>query len=51
MKYPFGHAMGEAFNRPQQKKIFLDCLKILKNAEEPGTIVDSPYRWKTDKFC
>ncbi len=47
LKYP---AMGEAFNRPQQKQIFLDCLQLLKTANEPGIIVDSPYRWKRQKF-
>jgi len=50
LKYPFGHAMGEAFNRPQQKKIFRDCLEVLQTAKEPGIIVDSPYLWKVDKF-
>ena len=50
LKYPFGHAMGEAFNRPQQKQIFLDCLQLLKTANEPGIIFDSPYRWKRQKF-
>ena len=42
--------MGEIFNRPQQKKIFRDCLDILQTAEEPGVIVDSPYQWKVDQF-
>ena len=50
LKYPFGHAMGEAFNRPQQKQIFLDCLKILETASTPGKIIDSKYRWKKNKF-
>ena len=50
LKYPFGHSMGEAFNRPQQKQIFLDCLKILETATEPGKIFDSKYRWKKNKF-
>ena len=50
LKYPFGHAMGEAFNMPQQKKIFRDCLKILETSKKPGIIVDSPHRWKFDKF-
>jgi len=50
LKYPFGHAMGEAFNRPQQKQIFLDCLKILETVIEPGKIIESHYRWKKHKF-
>ena len=50
LKYPFGHAMGEVFNRKQQKQIFLDCLKILETATTPGKIIDSKYRWKKTKF-
>ena len=50
VKYPFGHAMGEAFNGPQQKQIFIDCLKILQTANEPGKIYVSQYRWKRQKF-
>jgi len=42
--------MGEAFNRPQQKQIFLDCLEILETANEPGIIIDSPYRWRRHQF-
>ena len=50
LKYPFGHAMGEAFNRPQQKQIFIDCLKILETATEAGKIFVSQYRWKRHNF-
>ena len=50
LKYPFGHAMGEAFNRSQQKQIFIDCLKILETATEPGKIFVSQYRWKRHNF-
>ena len=50
LKYPFGHAMGEAFNRPQQKQIFIDCLKILETTTDPGKIYVSPYRWKRHNF-
>ena len=42
--------MGEAFNRPQQKQIFLDCLEILETVDKPGIIIDSPYRWRRDQF-
>lgn len=42
--------MGEAFNLPQQKQIFRDCLEILETATEPGKIVDSPYRWRGRRF-
>lgn len=50
VKYPFGHALGEKFNRKQQLTIFKECLDLLETATEPGVIVDSPYRWRRDKF-
>ncbi len=50
LKYPFGHAMGERFNRKQQESIFKDCLDILVSAREPGVIVDSPYKWRRHTF-
>jgi len=50
LKYPFGHAFGEPFNKKQQLAIFKDCLHLLEHAEEPGIIVDSPYRWRRYKF-
>ncbi len=42
--------MGEPFNIAQQKRILHDCLKILEANNHPGIIVDSPYRWKINKF-
>ncbi|MGK5091226.1 hypothetical protein WDW89_04315 [Deltaproteobacteria bacterium TL4] len=50
LRYPFGHALGEAFNEAQQTQIVKDCLEILTSAKEPGTIVDSPYRWRKHLF-
>ncbi len=50
LRYPFGHAMGEVFNKPQQETIFKDCLEVLESAREPGVIIDSPYRWKRHNF-
>ena len=50
IRYPFGHAMGEPFNRKQQMSIFKDCMGLLKSAQKPGIIVDSPYRWQRHQF-
>ena len=50
LKYPYGHALGELFNKKQQLTIFQDCLNLLESAQEPGIIVDSPYRWRKHKF-
>ncbi|MCH2299475.1 MAG: hypothetical protein MK437_02865 [SAR324 cluster bacterium] len=28
----------------------LESLKLLESVKEPGTIIDSPFRWKRDRF-
>ncbi len=28
----------------------MESLKLLESVEEPGTIIDSPFRWKRDRF-
>ena len=50
LRYPYGHALGELFRRAQQKRIVLESLKLLELVKEPGTIIDSPFRWKRDRF-
>ena len=42
--------MGEPFRKAQQKRIMLESLKLLESVKEPGTIIDSPFRWKRDRF-
>ncbi len=50
LRYPFGHSMGEPFNLNQQMSIMRDCLELLRSAVEPGIIVNSPYRWRRQRF-
>ncbi len=50
LKYPFGHAVGEPFNKNQQITIFKECLDVLESTQEPGVIIDSPYRWRRHQF-
>ena len=50
LRYPYGHALGEPFRQAQQKRIVLESLKLLESVKEPGTIFDSPFRWKRDRF-
>jgi len=50
VKYPFGHAMGELFNKKQQLTVFQEAISLLESAQEPGAIVDSPYRWRRHKW-
>lgn len=50
LRYPFGHALGEAGNRDQQRQIVRDALSLLETVTVPGTIVESPYRWRRTRF-
>ena len=51
LRYPFGHALGEAGNRDQQRQIVLDALSLLETVTVPGAIVESPYRWRRTRFA
>ena len=50
LRYPYGHALGESFRQAQQKRIVLESLKLLESVKEPGTIIDSRFRWKRERF-
>ena len=50
LKYPFGHALGEAGNKLQHFTILKESLELLTSVQEPGTIIDSPYRWRRHRF-
>ena len=50
LRYPFGHPFGEPGHTSQQRRIFSDLLDLFTTVQEPGTIVDSPYRWRREKF-
>jgi D-proline reductase (dithiol) PrdB len=49
LRWPFGHALGEPFNRAQQLTVIRDALEVLCRAT-PGTIVSLPYRWRRHQF-
>lgn len=51
LRYPFGHPMGEAFARAQQRTILVDALRVLETATTPGAIVEPGYRWKRHRFA
>ena len=51
LRYPFGHPMGEAFAKAQQRTILLDALTALETVTEPGTILEPGYRWKRHQFA
>jgi D-proline reductase (dithiol) PrdB len=46
LRWPFGHPLGEPFNRAQQRAVLIAALRLLAEASEPGVIVDLPFRWR-----
>ncbi|PCI30418.1 MAG: hypothetical protein COB67_01865 [SAR324 cluster bacterium] len=50
LKYPFGHPFGEPGKSKQHLTIFKDCLGLLTEITQPGTLIESTYRWRRTKF-
>lgn len=50
LRWPFGHPLGEPFNRIQQRTVVFDCLDQLYTIDIPGTIIDLPYIWRRHDF-
>ncbi len=46
LKWPMGHPIGEP-NFPRGQRVVIErAFDALKKIEEPGTIIDLPFRWK-----
>lgn len=46
LRFPIGNPVGEA-GKPEQQRIILHAvLEQLQEIQEPGTIVELPYRWR-----
>ena len=50
LKFPYGAPFGEPSNNNQQMAILRDLLVLLQEAQEPGTLVDLPHRWKRTQY-
>lgn len=50
VRYPFGHPMGQRGDAAGQRRVFLEALKRLAEAGQPGEIVDLPFRWRRTDF-
>ena len=50
LRWPFGHPLGEPGNHLQQRAVVLEALQALYQIEEPGTIIDLPFRWRREKY-
>jgi D-proline reductase (dithiol) PrdB len=51
LRYPFGHPMGEAFARAQQRTILLTALEALATATQPGVILEPGWAWRRHRFA
>jgi len=45
VEFPLGHTLGQPHNIPQQKKVLIQALDVLKSAKEPGTVIHSREIW------
>ncbi len=50
LRWPFGHPLGEAFNREQQRVVLAEAFRALYSIDRPGAIIDLPYRWRREQY-
>lgn len=50
VRFPFGHALGEAGRPDQQHHILFLALRLLFEAAGPGTLRDSGLRWRRSAY-
>jgi D-proline reductase (dithiol) PrdB len=50
LRWPFGHPLGEPFNRAQQRAVMDKVFEALMGIRDPGTIIDVPWLWKRERF-
>jgi D-proline reductase (dithiol) PrdB len=46
VRFPLGNSLGEPHRPDQQRTILLAALDALQRVEEPGLMVESPFRWR-----
>jgi len=49
LNYPLGNPAGRPHDADNQRDVLLEGLKLLEEADKPGTIVDLPYVWSESK--
>lgn len=50
LRFPFGHALGEPGNIDQQFAVLYLALRLLFEADRPGTIRDAGLRWRRESY-
>ncbi|GAC1325754.1 MAG: hypothetical protein NVSMB2_24490 [Chloroflexota bacterium] len=46
VRFPTGNPVGEPHKRHQQRAILRGVLQALEAIEQPGTVIEMPYRWR-----
>ena len=46
--YPLGNACGRPHDPENQREVLRTGFRLLEEAREPGTIVDTPFEWARD---
>ena len=50
VKWPLGHPLGEPNQPLQQRTMIFEALKLLKEADKPGSIHEPGFRWKRENY-
>ncbi|MEJ2182342.1 MAG: hypothetical protein P8Y66_02335 [Nitrospirota bacterium] len=50
LHWPFGHPLGEPFNRNQQRAVLIRAFEALYSIKTPGEIRDIPYKWRRESY-
>jgi D-proline reductase (dithiol) PrdB len=50
LRWPFGHPLGEPFNLAQQRAVLTEVFKALYSIDEPGKIIDVPFKWRKHRY-
>jgi hypothetical protein len=50
LRWPFGHPFGEPFHTAQQRVVLAEAFRALFTIQEPGMIIDLPYRWRRETY-
>ena len=51
LRWPFGHPLGEPGHREQQRAVLFESFRALYQIDQPGTIVDVPFRWRREDYA
>ena len=48
IEYPYGRPIGQPDDREGQRKVLLETLRALANAQSPGQVSHLPFTWPED---